>query len=139
MRTTYDDCVGPVTFFLDVIELHSTTAEGVEQALLACLTSHGLTVELLKDLWIGFGADGGSVMLGNKSSVAARLTAKFPKIVVWHCFNHRLELSVADAIKCCTQVNHFKAFLDLLYSTYSMSPKLLRELTVCPGFGYSAK
>ena len=63
--------------------------------------------------------------------MAVRLKAEFPQIVAWHCFNRILELSVADAVKCCTEINHFKSFLDLLYSTYSMSPKLLRELKEC--------
>jgi len=131
VRTTFDNTVGPITFFLDIVELSSTTAEGIEQALLDCLTGHGLTVEFLREHWVGFGADGASVMLGSKSGVAVRLKVKFPQIVAWHCFNHRLELCVADAVKCCTEINHFKSFLDLLYSTYSMSPKLQRELTEC--------
>ena len=63
----FDNAVGPVTFFLDIVELVSTTAEGIEQALRNCLTSHGLTVEFLREHWVGFGADGASVMLGSKS------------------------------------------------------------------------
>jgi len=70
-------------------------------------------------------------MTGYKSGLTARLKANFPQLVSWHRFNHRLELLVNDAIKCCTEVNHFKSFMDLLYSTYSMSPKLQRELTQC--------
>ena len=70
-------------------------------------------------------------MMGGKSGVAARLKSQFPLLISWHCFNHRLELSVGDAVKCCTEVNHFKSFMDLLYFIYSMSPKLHRELTEC--------
>ena len=131
LRTTFDDSTGPVTFFLDIIELSSTTAEGIEKALLDCLHGHGLTVDYLQAHWVGFGCDGASVMMGIKSGVAARLRSKFPQVICWHCLNHRLELSVGDAVKSCTEINNFKAFMDLLYSTYSMSPKLNRELGEC--------
>jgi len=115
--------------FLDVVELSSTNAEGVERALVDRLTSNWLSLELLRNIWVGFGADGASVMLGKSAVSYVDLKPTFLR--TWHCFNHRLELSVADAIKCCTEVNHFKAFLDLLYSTYSISPKLQRELSSC--------
>jgi len=49
----------------------------------------------------------------------------------WHCFNHHLELALSDAVKCCTQVNHFKCFMDTLYALYSQSPKCQRELAEC--------
>ena len=49
-------------------------------------------------------------------------------IVSWHCFNHRLELAVSDAVKACTEVNTFKMFLDTVYALYSTSPKFNREL-----------
>ena len=133
LRTTFDEDVGPVSFFLDIIELSSTTAEGIETALLECLDHHGLPLDYLQHNWVGLGTDGASVMVGSKSGLAARLKANFPQLVSWHCFNHRLELSVNDAIKCCNEVNHFKSFMDLLYSTYSMSPKLQRELKECAG------
>jgi len=51
-------------------------------------------------------------MLGHASGVLAKLQEKFPNIVGWHCFNHRLELSVHDVLKSVTDVNHFKMFLD---------------------------
>ena len=70
-------------------------------------------------------------MLGKKAGLAAKLKAKFPKLISWHSFNHRLELSVHDAIKSCTECNHFKIFMDSLYATYSMSPKCYRELAEC--------
>jgi len=59
------------------------------------------------ECWVDFGADGASALLGSKSGVAVQLKAKFPLIISWHCFNHRLELAVSDAVKSCTQINHF--------------------------------
>jgi hypothetical protein len=80
---------------------------------------------------VGIGVDGASVMMGEKCGVTARLKSKYPFLIRWHCFNHRLELSVGDAVKCCSEINYFKAFMDTLYATYSMSPKAQRELAEC--------
>ena len=132
LRATINNLIGPVTFFLDIVELESTTADGIVHALLQCLNeTHKLSDVFLTECWIGLGVDGASVMLGNKAGVAAKLKEKFPKLMSWHCFNHRQELSVHDAVKACTEVNHFKSFMDTLYSTYSMSPKCQRELNNC--------
>ena len=48
-----------------------------------------------------------------------------------HCFNHRLELSVHDAVKACCEIDHFKLFSDSWYALYSQSPKAQRELADC--------
>ena len=42
--------------------------------------------------------------------------------------NHRLELSVGDAVKSCTEVNQFRIFLDTMNS---MATKVQRELGEC--------
>lgn len=91
LRSTFNVEVGPVTFFLDCIELADTTADGIELALLNCLGSHGLNNEFLVKYFLGLGVDGASVMLGAKNGVAAKLKSKFPLLTSWHCFNHRLE------------------------------------------------
>uniref|UniRef100_A0A3P9DDZ8 HAT C-terminal dimerisation domain-containing protein n=1 Tax=Maylandia zebra TaxID=106582 RepID=A0A3P9DDZ8_9CICH len=54
---------------------------------------------------------------------------QIPLPVVWHCSNHRLELAVCDVLKEVGGINHFKIFLDQLYSLYHASPKDQRELT----------
>lgn len=53
MRTNFDENVGPVIFFLDVVELSSTTAEGIEYTLLKCLSDRGFSEDFLLDHWIG--------------------------------------------------------------------------------------
>jgi hypothetical protein len=40
----------------------------------------------------------------------------FPDIFLRHCMSHRLELAIGDAVDAVTGVNHFKSFLDKLYS-----------------------
>ena len=99
MRTTLSGDIGPVTFFLDFVELQCTSADGIEAALETCLTKLGFTNEFLKECWLGIGTDGCSTMLGIKTGVVTRLKSKLPMLVSWHCLNHRLELSVRDAVK----------------------------------------
>jgi hypothetical protein len=74
--------------------------------------------------------DGAVVMLGRKKGVVTLFKSQFPKIVFWHCANHRLELSVSDVIHkdFPSQVNHFISFIDKLYTLYHQSPKNAREL-----------
>lgn len=52
----------------------------------------------------------------------------FPKLIIWHCFNHRLELAVGQVINEVVGVNHFKIFMDKLYTLYHTSPKNVNEL-----------
>jgi len=131
IRCSVDDSVGPVTVFLDLLELSSLSAESIVDSLLSCLNSHGLTQSFLQDHWLGLATDGASVMLGRKAGVFVTLKAKYNQLIGWHCLNHRLELSVHDAVKLCTEVNPFKIFMDKLYTLYSVSPKNRRYLEEC--------
>lgn len=76
-----------------------------------------------------FCSDYASSMLGKKSGVSSRLLEKFPNIVVWHCWSHRLQLALDVAIKSVSQVNHFKIFLDKIYTYYHASTKNQSELS----------
>jgi len=49
--------------------LSSTTAEGIETALLDSLARHGLPVDYLRNHRVGLGTDGASVMMGCKSGL----------------------------------------------------------------------
>lgn len=131
IRTVLCHDAGPVTFFLDIVELSQTISDGIVSALNQCLTAHGFTDVFLAECWVGIGVDGASVMLGSKSGVVTKFKSLFPRLTSFHCFNHRLELSVSDAVKSCSAVNYFKIFMDALYSLYSQSPKCQRELADC--------
>ena len=74
IRTTFDVCTGPVTFFLDIVALEDTTADGIFNALLKSLCKHGLTEDLLSEILIAIGVDGASVMLGVNSGVVKKLS-----------------------------------------------------------------
>jgi hypothetical protein len=131
LRFCVDVQSDPTCVFLDLLELHSLTSESITLCIVDCLVSHGITHEVLSKFWLGFGSDGASVMIGCLSGVYTRLKERYPNLIGWHCFNHRLELSVHDAVKTCTEVNHFKAFMDKLYTLYSASPKNRRALADC--------
>ena len=126
------DCVSdPISFFLDIVELESGSAETVFEALLNCLYMNDLDDTFLEHCWLGLGTDGASVMLGKKAGLVAKVQEQFPRVIGWHCCNHRLELAVGDAVKSCSEVNNFKIFMDKLYCTYSMSNKNRRALESC--------
>ena len=78
---------------------------------------------------MSFISDGASALLGCKSGVGARLKKEFPQLVLWHCLNHRLELSVSDAIDSIHGFYHAQSFFGEVYSLYSCSPKLKRALS----------
>ncbi|KAL1481340.1 hypothetical protein MTO96_034542 [Rhipicephalus appendiculatus] len=96
----------PITVFLDLVEAVDATATGIKDALLTCLQSHGLTVDVLKDKLIAFASDGASVMLGKQSGVAKLLEDTFPHLITWHCSAHRLELAVGDSVRDVEGINH---------------------------------
>lgn len=128
LRCSISDSFEPTTVFLDLLELSALDADTITDTLMTCLHSNGLTADILHDCWLGLAVDGASVMLGRKGGVYTKLKQQFPKLIGWHCFNHRLELSVNDAIRACTEVNHFKIFMQKLYTLYSASPKNRRGL-----------
>ncbi|XP_047413632.1 E3 SUMO-protein ligase KIAA1586 homolog isoform X1 [Sciurus carolinensis] len=111
----------PVTLFVALKELVSTTAEYILNTLLMTLNDYGFTNEYLKANLIAFCSDGANLMLGRKSGIATKLLEKFPEIIMWNCLNHRLQLSLDDSISEIKQVNHFKIFLDKIYSLYHQS------------------
>ena len=128
LRCSVSDSCDPTTVFLDLLELPGLNADIITDTLMNCLHSHGLSNDTLKNQWLGLAVDGASAMLGNKAGVYTKLKQQFPNQIGWHCFNHRLELSVNDAIKACTEVNHFKISMQKLYTLYSAFPQNRRCL-----------
>jgi hypothetical protein len=124
-------CGKVTSLFLDLVELDGGSAEYIANALLKCLDSHGFHDEILQRNLIGLCSDGASVMVGQKSGVLTSLAAKYPRVIRWHCLCHRIELSVGDTLDEVACSNHFKAFMDKLFSLYSLSPKNQRELATC--------
>lgn len=132
LRTVFPgDNISPVTVFLDLVELDSTGSSVIASTLLTTLNNLGLSCDFLREKFVGFASDGASVMLGRKAGVAKILSDQFPRITIWHCIAHRLELSVHDSVTEVAGINSFKCFLDKLYTIYHASPKNRNELKQC--------
>ena len=127
LRCSVDAECEPITVFLDLLELSSLTADAIVESVMTCLHKNGLSDYVLHRCWLGLATDGASVMLGKKGGVYAKLKENFPNLIGWHCFNHRLELSVNDCVNACTELNHFKIFMHKLYTLYSACPKNRRS------------
>jgi hypothetical protein len=87
--------------------------------------------EFLTDNLVSLTCDGASVMYGSRGGVSKLFKDKFPSTIVWHCANHRLELSVYGTIKDVAETNRFTSFLHKLYVVYHAPPKNARELQSC--------
>jgi len=115
------DCdVSPIIFF-DLVELEGQGAEQIYGSLLKSLHDGGFGIEYLKNNLIDFYSDGASVMLGRNSGVGTRLKNDYPNIILWHNVNHRLQLILNDYVNDIKQVNHFKIFMDTIYTIFHQS------------------
>jgi len=83
---------------LDLIELEQTTSPVITEAIYKCPSCWGFSDAYLRDNWVSLTTDGASVMLGKTSGVAALIKTRFPRVIIWHCANHRLELTVGDTL-----------------------------------------
>lgn len=73
IRALYGDIPGErYVLNLDLIELSGTSAENILR----------FEKNFLQECYTGFYMDGASVMLGEKSGVAARLVSHFPQIIL---------------------------------------------------------
>jgi hypothetical protein len=104
------DMQDPVNFFIDLIELEDTTANGIYKSLMCHIESLRFTEGFLKENLVLLTYDGAAVMLGSRGGVAKLFKDRFSAIVIWHCASHRLELSVYDAIQQVSGINRFKSF-----------------------------
>ena len=60
--------------------------------------------------------------------MASRLCEKYPNLFMWHCLNHRLELSVGDAVDEVTECQSCSKFSALfLFCVQSITKKLSRN------------
>ena len=111
-----------------MIELEGQDAESIVKCILTTLSKFGFGEDYLSKNLIAFTRDGASVMLGVHSGVGARLKKKFPALLLWHCLSHHLELAISDAVSSINGFYPIQAFFDKIYSVYSYSSKLERQL-----------
>ena len=123
-----EECNISPMIFLDLVELGGQVAEEIYTCLLNSLHLVGFDKEYLKNHLIAFCSDGASVMLGRRSGVGIRLKNDFPNIILWHCLSHRLQLVLDDSVTDIKQVNHFKIFMNKIYTIFHQSNKNQMEL-----------
>ena len=110
------------------MELDGQEAEEIHRSLMKSLHDAGFNTEYLRKNFIAFCSDWVSVLLGHNSGVGTRLRKDFPNIVTWHCLNHRLQLALDDSVNDINQVNHFKIFMNKIYTIFHQSNKNQMQL-----------
>ena len=107
-------------------KVHDATAAGLTEllknAMAEIIPGLGTTQYI-----VGFGADGVSVNMGVRKDIAVRLQDDYPRHLPIHCFNHRLELAVKDALSK-TFHDDVIDILTSLYYLYHASGKRQREV-----------
>ena len=102
--------------FLEFISCkEGVTGESLSTLILDAMDRHGLKTTYLR----GQGYDGAGNMAGSVREVQARIKAKHPKAVYFHCASHKLNLvivgtckipAIRNAMGIVTKVSHFFQF-----------------------------
>ncbi|CAB4034812.1 zinc finger 862-like, partial [Paramuricea clavata] len=113
--------------FLSLQKVEHATATDVLALIKKAFEHHG--VDSLKEHTVGFGADGAAVNLGVRGGVSVLMKdgEGIDWLVTVHCASHRLELSIADALKS-TVFSDINEMLQNVYSFYKRSPKKMVQL-----------
>jgi len=100
-----------VTFFLDILSLPATTADGIEMSLLQCLNANanGFSDDYLQECFIGLAADGASVMLGFRTgrSCQPNLLSFFDQVSESVDTGTAIDVIFLDFAKAFDKVPHF--------------------------------
>ena len=84
--------------FLGVRSVEKANATGICDAIKISVSKYFEWPEFAQKL-VAFGCDGAAVMVGRKNGVSTLLQQDQPSLVVVHCFAHKLELALKDAVK----------------------------------------
>ncbi|XP_067659505.1 zinc finger protein 862-like [Haliotis asinina] len=124
----------PVSFHAAVVTLDHATADGVLDGIKTALEMNDISYEKLVShdcegpKLVSANFDGASVMMGNRSGVAGKITREAPYVVPVHCVAHKLELSVLDAVMGLLPLKIFEEVLKQIFKFYHNSPQMRREL-----------
>ena len=87
-----------ISRFLCIGEPKSTSANDLRDFVLEKMKHHDI-IENSEMKLVGFGADGASNMMGNRTGLATQLKSSHPHMIINHCLAHRMELAYKDAMK----------------------------------------
>lgn len=110
--------------YLKLVEPANTKTDGILEAVNGAFAEFGFTRVGFKQKMIGFGSDGASVMMGERSGVIELLKREGQAewiLSVW-CLAHRLELALKDCFKG-TFMDNVTETLTLIYYFYKGSAK----------------
>lgn len=110
---------------------NAANADGIFAVILEALNELGLSRQDISQKLVSFASDGASVMSGAANGVAAKMKEVQPNLVFVHCFCHRLELALKDALKGNRFYQKVETVLSGLYTFFHRSPKrrhLLKEI-----------
>jgi hypothetical protein len=127
-KAEFDKNLDPLFIFIGLLELGDTSAANIVNELLSYIKKCGFDDQYLKKYFVAFAADGASTMFGCLYGVETLLQQIYPRIVIWHCLNHRLELSVSDTLDSLNSINQFESFMNKLYTSFSRSSKNQTQL-----------
>jgi len=110
--------------FMGMYEVAKADAETLSSLLLDAITRFGLNVKHLR----GQGYDGASVMAGNETGVATRITAIEKRAMFVHCSGHCLSLAVQDAARNVPLIRDALELVKDVVNFIRSSPLRLRNL-----------
>ena len=105
--------------FLGIKHVKETTSEALKIAVVQVLSAHGLTIAQLR----GQGYDGASNMRGEFNGVQKLIRDENPYAFYIHCFAHQLQLVVVSVSRCCSSMEDFFDYVNMIVNSTSASCK----------------
>ena len=130
----------PTTFFLTIVPVINRDSYSIKELILQSLYSNGFNEGILNYRFVQFVTDGASVFTGSKTGVGKLLKEKFPRLMVWHCLAHRLELAVTEVRSDFHEISNVQTIFSSVYSFYSRSSMQVAKLSeICKSLSISFK
>ena len=104
---------------LGIKHVKLTTSEALKRAIVEVLSAHGLTIAKIRVQ----GYDGASNMIGEFNGVQKLIRDENPYAFYIHCFAHQLQLVVVSVSKCCSSIEDFFDYVNMIVSSTSASCK----------------
>lgn len=103
--------------FLDMVEVHDSSARGLFQSLKQCFSDHQIP---LKNV-VAFCSDTTNVMMGNNHSVATLLRDELPNIIIVKCSCHMIHLCASYA--CLKLPKSLEDLCRNIFTHFNLSSK----------------
>jgi len=105
--------------FLGIKHVKETTSEALKRAIVEVLSAHGLTIAKIR----GQRYDGASNMRGEFNGVQKLIRDENPYAFYIHCFAHQLQLVVVSVSRCCSSMEDFFDYVNMIVNSTSASCK----------------